>query len=377
MKRTCMAILVIPIVVLTALIATACANDQATSADPASGSPSPPTQPSGSTSVLVDKNDGPGTKPELSAGPPTDGSKLPELPTSPSAEAQTFVDTSTPSSTSKPTTPIEVDLRFSNSPLLGRDVELIFTVAPHLDVATGTVEFIVPLDGFEVVKGPLEWIGSMTVDEERAFAVVVRAVGKGDWTVSATFLSLYRFNQRVGNRVLLYVSVSEDNSTISYTRTLCPRTVEFAPGVNQRDTIQSPGARFDGEVGFSAPPILGNEVELTLLLTPKEDFFDVRVDLQVPELGFELISGTPRWVGTFSAGVQMEFTLVLKPVRPGDWRIGVDVFGRDERSEPVRVKLRLYPYVTEDGAMVGNIEPYDCLRPGPAPSVQTEPNSRY
>ena len=124
------------------------------------------------------------------------------------------------SATTKPTAPFVIDLTFSETPAVGRKVDLVFTVTPLTDVATGTIEFMVPDEGFRVVDGSLDWNGKLVRDQERQFTITVVAISEGDWTLSASVISFFRSNQREGKTAFLFVSIGEGSVTVSRTPSL-------------------------------------------------------------------------------------------------------------------------------------------------------------
>ena len=100
---------------------------------------------------------------------------------------------------------------------------LTLSVVPWLEVATGTVEFVIPKEGFQVVSGDTNWAGSLKANVEAKFTLVVKALSTGDWTVSATFLSHGPGVQLWGKPATLYVSIGESAATATSTRPGGPR----------------------------------------------------------------------------------------------------------------------------------------------------------
>lgn len=114
---------------------------------------------------------------------------------------------------------------------LGREVTLTLSVVSLLEVATGTVEFVIPKEGFQIVSGDTSWAGSLKANVEGKFTLVVKALSTGDWTVSATFRRHGSGGQFSGGSGTLYVSIGESAATATSTRPGGPRGNIEAPAI--------------------------------------------------------------------------------------------------------------------------------------------------
>ncbi len=125
-----------------------------------------------------------------------------------------------------------VELSFSDEPVLGREVTLTLSVtAPEMNEESwksvlsqdGTyperyyTEIILP-EGFELVEGNLSSESYTSPGETEEFSVEVRAIEEGNWQIGAWAGPAAN---RKFDRDNLYVSVSESGATVSRTPFSC------------------------------------------------------------------------------------------------------------------------------------------------------------
>ena len=167
---------------------------------------------------------------------PTQGASVPPPDSAPiPSSAEPVVPESTPTAEAEPTAPqttpatspatvfVDVSLSFSEPPVLGREVTLTLSVVwPKKDVATGTVDFEVPEEGFEVLSGAIHWEGSFAAKEEKLFSLVVKAIATGEWVVTAKTLSHLGKGSFEGKPARLFVSITDSGATSTSRRSSGP-----------------------------------------------------------------------------------------------------------------------------------------------------------
>jgi len=93
-----------------------------------------------------------------------------------------------------------MELSFSESPVLNKEVELTLTVTPPLSISEDAwikilsqngnfapkyyLEIILP-EGFELIHGDLNWEGYTGPGETKQIKVIVKAIEEGNWLIGA------------------------------------------------------------------------------------------------------------------------------------------------------------------------------------------------
>ncbi len=248
-----------------------------------------------------------------------------------------------PQTGSKPSVPVEVALGFSDSPILNREVGLVFTVSPRVAVAEAKIEFQLP-DGIEWVSGDTKWTGSLVANETKEFALVTRSVTTGDWVVSASVANKKSPNDQWEKTATVYVTVTDIGAKVSAT------TTPTGPS-DPRSTAEpssKPSVPVDAALSFSDSPILNREVALVFTVSPRIAITEAEVEFHLPE-GIELVSGDTKWRGSLTANETKDFSILIKVIAVGDWEVSASVT-EERHSDSWARKATVYASVSETGA---------------------------
>lgn len=209
--------------------------------------------------------------------------------------------------TTAPTGPISAYFTISESPLLGKPVELTLTFTvwerPAPDAPDTTARIILP-EGFELVSGDLEWDGLVSRGETYKVTATIRSIKTGDWVIGGSIrYSESKGGNLVGTECNMSVSVFEDAVIVK--------------GRGIREDIRT-------DIFLSNPPELGKPVTLTFAFAIKEEYKqdapDTTARIVLPE-GFELIDGDLQWEGDLTRDTIVQIKATIKAVKTGDWRI--------------------------------------------------------
>jgi hypothetical protein len=251
------------------------------------------------------------------------------------------IPTATPrSSGGKPTGPFVVEIEFSEPPVLGKEVQLTSRVTSSGDLKEGEFEFVVP-DGFEVVSGDTTWTGPFTRNDTHEFTITVKSTEIGERVVSAIAIFRPIPGSQGGNGKHLYVTISESSASVS---TTAPR-IPLEPGYNRSDGIDHTFPVTDARLVFSEPPDIGQQVELTLEVTPLIDVIDGMV---VFDLGREFFTEDRKkvarlYVGSLPANEPQEFTIKVTATDKGNAEIIASL--QDRQNEVKTAGDGIYAYV--------------------------------
>jgi hypothetical protein len=118
---------------------------------------------------------------------------------------------------SSPSLPMEAQLSFSAPPLLNKPVQITanFKLVADYPIAKNVKASIILPDGFEKVDGDLEWQGDINRDESHTLKATVRSIKVGNWKVEARATWFPDENSKLGGSSSLYVTVSENDASIS------------------------------------------------------------------------------------------------------------------------------------------------------------------
>jgi hypothetical protein len=225
-----------------------------------------------------------------------------------------------PGCNSKRPSPIDIKLSFSDSPTLGKPVQIIatFSLDNHWNgqVANNAlVEILLP-DGFEKVEGDLEWKGDIYQNKTYSLNALIQAVKTGDWEIVAKTIYDPDKSEHFISNSILYISVSENGATVSDKRpqtsyTPGPKVPSDVPLLTPTMTrpVTSPAYSSSqptiSKLSISEPPILGKPVKVTALFSILKDYqYDaenITAHIILPE-GFEIIDGDLEWNGMLSRG---------------------------------------------------------------------------
>ncbi|MCH7745349.1 MAG: hypothetical protein IIC84_04665 [Chloroflexi bacterium] len=296
-----------------------------------------------------------------------DATPRPSTDTSPPAAAQLVESESTQTATTQPTAtsppaptaqafptaeperratgrlvfPIDMELTFADTPDLGREVQLVLKVTPHLDIPDAVVTFELP-EGIEAVAGDIRWAAPLfATGETREFTLTVKAISAGDWKISAHVGNVRR---SIGRRAFIYVSVTESGTTVSDTP--APQPIVTCCGLLGKD-VDLPAKV---ELTLSAPIDLGREAQLIFTVTPLIDVAEAKVLFRLPR-EFKTLD-EKREVrligGAVAANETRVYTLTVKVVDTGEDAELTASFRDTQNTEFYAAELtEIYVNVTE------------------------------
>ena len=118
--------------------------------------------------------------------------------------------------------PIEVTLSFSESPLIGKLVEVTATFTNRVSLSEGVlrdVEASISLpNGIQLLDGDLSWKGDLLKDQPQTIQVTVKTIQLGTYKIHA---SAHNEINNARGFDWLYVTVTENGATISKTSPTC------------------------------------------------------------------------------------------------------------------------------------------------------------
>lgn len=126
----------------------------------------------------------------------------------PSAE-QEFNETYTPA----PQWPMSVNSLISQPPGLNQTANITCFISSQIDAPNVTANIILP-EGIDVVSGSTLWYGDINGSQVE-FSVMIKPVTTGNFTIECVATSTMDDNSSFGDRDFLYLSVSENNTTVS------------------------------------------------------------------------------------------------------------------------------------------------------------------
>ena len=113
-----------------------------------------------------------------------------------------------------PSSPMKLDLSFSNAPELGETAEITgkITYAGEIPMNINTLINITLPDGFELISGRL--IFEEELKPETTFKIAVKAVKTGDFTIEGIARTPSKGLEYMGGRNFIYISVGKYWSNI-------------------------------------------------------------------------------------------------------------------------------------------------------------------
>jgi len=104
----------------------------------------------------------------------------------------------------------------SQSPIVGRVVDLIFTVSPIKDAPNTTVKLILPY-GIEALNENLTWKVNLEKDEKIQFKVPIRVIREGEWRIRAYVESPLSKEYKIANSYYAYIISNKNEAYLSET----------------------------------------------------------------------------------------------------------------------------------------------------------------
>jgi len=120
---------------------------------------------------------------------------------------------------SAPSSPMRLDLSFSNVPSLGQTAEITAKITQKFgnkNNSYDTAAIIILPEGFELISGNPEWEGELSVIKpEINFSIIIKAIKTGNWTIEGYAQTPPNGQYWFGSREFIYISVMEKSAIIS------------------------------------------------------------------------------------------------------------------------------------------------------------------
>lgn len=236
----------------------------------------------------------------------------------------------------------DVELSLSEPPILGKTVQVTFSVALDKDRDADCPDTIIQIEipaGFELVSGDLYWTG--TVRKYGAPVEVsarLKAVCEGEYTIDgAAKISGEGYSYGESDR--LYVGIFKSKGLVSHERLFgFPRQ---EPAVQQIPSISSPNeATLLTSLSLSINPQQNREAELTCTVTALRDAPETRVQWRIPE-GIRLEDNLS-WSGDIAEGSQVVLKSLVKAARYGRWNIQATAISNNDANTVSDDRLTVY-----------------------------------
>src|SRR3989344_3520501 len=114
-----------------------------------------------------------------------------------------------------PSSPMKMNLFISQPPVVGETAEIVAVIKWIPDIKPGmpnTFARIILPEGFELLKGNLEWEGKL--QKEANFSVIVKSVKVGNWTIEGIARNPPTGDTFSGGRDFIYILIGEQSSFI-------------------------------------------------------------------------------------------------------------------------------------------------------------------
>ena len=271
-----------------------------------------------------------------------------------------------------PPPPTEGSLALSDSPVLGKHVEVIYTFWLSDKIkwdkfsSTGSINVTANIklsNKFQLVNGNLQWQGNLIPRQKAEIKATIKAIKKGTGEISAsTNVSAYYDS---GNRNTLFFLVLTDRAfwgnewsdlpgedwakrpNIVSVLTGCrrPNVVAPATSISTTDEIV-----IFPRLTFPHPPSLGKTAELTLVASAYMDAPGARISVALPK-EVELVSGNLQWNGYMAKGDEIELKALVKATKVGKWTFATQIdYSPNPKSRKYLPSNYLTLYVFKDGA---------------------------
>lgn len=192
-----------------------------------------------------------------------------------------------PGCNSKRPSPIDIKLSLSDSPILGKPVQIIatFSLDNHWNgqaANNALVEILLP-EGFEKVGGDLEWKGDIYQNKTYSLNASIKAVKTGSWEIIAKTIYDPDKSEHFISDSILYISVSENGAIVSdrhpqRSYTPGPKVPSDVPLPTPTMTRPVTSSAYSSsqpiisKLSISEPPIVGKPVKITALFSILEDY---------------------------------------------------------------------------------------------------------
>jgi hypothetical protein len=113
--------------------------------------------------------------------------------------------------------PIQVRISFSDSPTLGKPVQLTASYSIHSSYkhdAHNVIAKIILPDGFEKVSGDIEWQGDIIQGTPQSLIATVKSIKTCDCEITANAFFDPSSSEHIGGSVTIYISVYENYSVV-------------------------------------------------------------------------------------------------------------------------------------------------------------------
>ncbi len=113
----------------------------------------------------------------------------------------------------KPDAPISINLTLSEEPLLGKEVDVIFSVQPYVNAPNTTIKINLS-EGFQYLSGDLIWTGNLTKNEIKTIKSKIKATKTGKWKIGAWSYSVAN-DGSFGKGDILYILITDSQAIVS------------------------------------------------------------------------------------------------------------------------------------------------------------------
>lgn len=172
--------------------------------------------------------------------------------------------------------------------------------------------------------------------------------------VVIAFAALSTIVQNVSQGSLNPFSVDQVSSEVK------PTVSELAKGTPMPiDFVNDLPAKM--ELSFSATPVLGRVVALSLLVEPKVDAKNTGICILLPE-GFSLVSGNLWWRGDVSENIMVQMDVFVRAESIGSWRLEAVAISEPSDGYPRVCSTHRYVSVTDTETTVSSFTSEDMTQ---------------
>jgi len=102
-------------------------------------------------------------------------------------------------------------------PIVGRVVDLVFTVHPIIDAPNITVKLILP-HGIEALNGNLTWNVDLKKNEKMQFKVPIKVIEEGEWRIQASVVECMPSKEcKITRSYYTYIIANKNEAYLSNT----------------------------------------------------------------------------------------------------------------------------------------------------------------
>ncbi len=195
-----------------------------------------------------------------------------------------------------PGAPLTQELALSDTPKVGRTVELTLTITAQSNLDSIATRLHIPV-GFQA-SGPLEWNGAMTKGQVQTLTTGVQALREGYWKIEAN--TTYGPGATTASILYLSTYTNEERADREWSRIV-------------------PTVDLFGDFNVQGEPKLNNSVDITYTLTSSDPILlrssntTIRPFARFPAQSAELLNGETSWTGKLLPGqtAKLQFTIRL------------------------------------------------------------------